>query len=156
MKHFAVQSPATERFSPVRLSNRISQDPIMRRETFVFLSIILLTVARAADVAVTYRFSPDLAFEGNPMVKLFGMGWTFMLCANLIAVSALGVCSVYFLRNPIRYESSAVVNDVWSFASFASFNRVYSRKMFLCKRFFCTPKRGKHTLHLFTVVAPLS
>lgn len=113
-----------------------------------------MTCARAADVAVTYHFSPDLSFEGNPMVRIFGMGWSFLLISNLLAVIAISACSIYWLRHPIRYERSSDVHDVWSFASFACFSKVYPRTVFLWKRIFNTPKSWKHTLQLFGVVAP--
>ncbi|MCE9519008.1 MAG: hypothetical protein K8R87_05525 [Verrucomicrobia bacterium] len=115
-----------------------------------------MAFARVADVAITYRFSPDLAFEGNPMVRLLGMGWPFLLTANLLAVFAIGACSLSWLQNPLQYEYSPDVRDAWSFASFASFNRVYSRPMFLWKRLVCTPKNWRHSIQLLGFVAPVT
>lgn len=128
----------------------------MRSRVFIGTSVILMASVRAADVAVTYQFSPDLAFEGNPMVRFLGMGWAFLLAANLLAVVAIGACSLSWLHKPIQYERSPDVHDVWSFASFACFNHVYSRPRFLWKRLFCTPKSWRHTIHLFGVVAPVT
>jgi hypothetical protein len=82
----------------------------VRSKSFIALSIFLMACARIADVAVTYQFSPDLAFEGNPMVRSFGMGWTFLLTANILAVLAIAACSIYWLRHPLKYKKSSEVS----------------------------------------------
>ncbi len=126
----------------------------MRRQLLVVISILLMALGRALDVGVTYQFSPELSLEGNPMVTGFGMGWSFLLIANVLAVVVIGACSFYWGFRPIQYERSAEVKDIWSFASHAHFQRVYSRSGFLWRRIFCRPRSWQHTLQLFGFVVP--
>lgn len=126
----------------------------MTRERFIAVSSLLMVAARTADVAVTYRFSPSLSFEGNPMVMFLGLGWPFLVAANVAAVLATVFCTIYWGRKPLQYEASPEVQDVWSFASFACFHRIYSPTDFIVRRLFSHPQGWKHTLHFLGVVLP--
>jgi hypothetical protein len=42
---------------------------------FIFLSALLI-LTRLADAQTTYLYTPDLKKEANPLVSLFGSGWT--------------------------------------------------------------------------------
>jgi hypothetical protein len=45
-------------------------------------TLVLLTVARAADIATTLHFDPSLSHEGNPVVFLLGGGLFSLLFVN--------------------------------------------------------------------------
>jgi hypothetical protein len=126
----------------------------MSRQILVVISILLMALGRFMDVAVTYQFSPELTLEGNPMVTGFGLGWSFLLVANVLAVIAIGACSLYWGFKPIQYERSSEVTDIWSFASHAHFQRVYSRTGFIWRRIFCSPRSWRHTIQLLGFVTP--
>lgn len=40
-----------------------------------------------ADGALTYIGTPDLALEGNPLVRVWGFGWPALLIANALALA---------------------------------------------------------------------
>ena len=141
--------------SPLEVSvSGLFRIPWQQRDLFMVLSIGLMALARAADVLVTYQYSPELAFEGNPMVRDFGMGWPFLLAVNFVAVALAGYCAYCLWHQPGRYERSAEVHDIWSFASFACYHHVYSKPTFLLRRLFCAPNSWRHTLRFFGAVTP--
>jgi len=51
---------------------------------------IILTLAvaatRAADLLVTWRITPDLSREINPLIRLMGWRWTILLNLGLVAI----------------------------------------------------------------------
>lgn len=127
---------------------------MLTRERFIIWSTLLMIAARTADVVVTYYFSPDLSHEGNPMVLLCGAGWPFLLSVNALIVLMTVRCTYCWAREPLQYDESPEVRDVWTFASFACFRRVYPPAHFVCRRLFCQPQSWKHTLQFFGVVLP--
>jgi hypothetical protein len=115
-----------------------------------------MILGRCADTLVTYHFSPDLALEANPLASVLGLGWSPLLTVNLIVVAGIASCSVYWCRRPLRYEPCAEVHDVWTFASFACYGRVYPPLDFLRRRLLMPPTRSAHTFHLIGAVMPVT
>jgi hypothetical protein len=128
----------------------------MNARTFVAWSIALMTLGRIADVLVTYHFTPGLELEANPLASVFGLGWSPLLAANLIVLIAIAACSVYWCRHPLQYERSDEVHDLWTFASFACYRRVYPPMTFLGRRLLTPPAERAHTLHLVGAVMPIT
>lgn len=70
-----------------------------RKEFLILLLGVIIT--RLADVIGTYHYTPDLAKEANPMVSLFGMGWTYVLLATISGVifsAGLNYYSLFMIR----------------------------------------------------------
>jgi hypothetical protein len=49
----------------------------------------LLVGTRVADTWLTYRLTPDVARELNPLVRYLGMGWVALLLGNALLVAVL-------------------------------------------------------------------
>jgi hypothetical protein len=116
----------------------------------------LMILGRVADTLVTYSFSPSLDLEANPLVSMLGFGWTPLLAVNLLVLVAIGFCSVSWCKRPSRYEHSPEVHDLWTFASFACYGRVYPPLIFLGRRLLVPPTKRAHTLHLIGAVMPIT
>lgn len=73
------------------------------------------------DGVLTYINTPDLKYEANPLVTVFGLGWGALFLANLIFY-ALYVCLAYFLF--FKYESPVLqVNNVREYVSQLYYSR---------------------------------
>ena len=127
---------------------------LMNSRTFVFSSIALMTLGRAADTAITYRYSPGLELEANPLAYVRGWGWLPLLAVNVVVLIAIAACSILWSQRPARYEHSPEVRDLWSFASYACYGRVYPPLTFLWHRLLRPPTQRGHTLHLIGAVMP--
>ncbi|MCK4408528.1 MAG: hypothetical protein KAW67_00490 [Candidatus Eisenbacteria sp.] len=75
------------------------------RWEFAILTVLLLAT-RVWDAAATYAVTPDLARETNPIVSLFGQGWTGVLVAQAVLVSVVIVLSYYSLFRVKRVHPS--------------------------------------------------
>jgi hypothetical protein len=128
----------------------------MNARLFVTCSLLLMILGRVADTLVTHRFSPDLALEANPLASVWGFGWGTLLGVNLLVVAGVTACSLQWCRRPLRYERCADVRDLWSFASFAAYGRVYTPLAFLRRRLLTPPTNRAHTLHLVGAVMPIT
>lgn len=65
------------------------------------LRLLMLVLARAADVFTTWLATPDLSGELNAMVR--AMGWRYWIAANVVL--CLVLC-------PLPFESCALVAGV--------------------------------------------
>jgi hypothetical protein len=128
----------------------------MNSRNFTAFSIALMTLGRAADTLVTYTFSPALDLEANPLASVLGLGWAPLLAVNLVVLVAIGSCSIFWCKRPPRYERSPEVHDLWTFASFACYGRVYPPLKFLGRRLLVPPTQRAHTLHLIGAVMPIT
>jgi len=52
------------------------------KQKFLVLSLVYL-ILTIADFGLTYIGTPNLLFEGNPLVTLFGFGWSALIIINL-------------------------------------------------------------------------
>lgn len=64
---------------------------------FVRLSLGNLLI-HLMDGLITYVNTPDLAREGNPLVRRLGYGWGALFTANLIGFVMVVLCTWYFGR----------------------------------------------------------
>jgi uncharacterized membrane protein len=53
---------------------------------FISLSTLLI-LTRLADAQTTYLYTPDLKREANPLVSLFGFGWTGSIIVQIIGLT---------------------------------------------------------------------
>ena len=126
----------------------------MKRTRFAVRSLVGLLLARVADVGTTYYFSPDLRFEGNPLVSVFRWGWTVLVATNVALYLLAGAAMIYWCCWPLRYEPCAAVTNVWTFASWAYFRKVYPFWTLIGKSCYKLPKNWPHCIQLvgFTLV----
>lgn len=117
----------------------------MRR---IFLLIFFLVIARGADIATTWYFTPDLRLEGNFLVKLFHMGWFEMIAMNFVALIIISAGLIYWHLKPPRIPYNPDVKDAWDFASFAYFGDVMPHKRFLVNFLIKFPKNWRHCCYL--------
>lgn len=128
----------------------------MNARTFVACSVGLMILGRIADTLVTYHFTPNLDLEANPLVSVLGLGWSPLLAVNLLVLLGITSCSFYWCARPASYERCADVHDLWTFASFACYGRVYPPLTFLRRRLLMPPASRAHTLHLIGAVMPVT
>jgi len=57
-----------------------------RRHTEFFILLTLLIVTRVADGILTYKITPDLSREPNPLVSIFGFGWAGLILVALAII----------------------------------------------------------------------
>lgn len=126
----------------------------MKRTCFTALAFAGMLAARAADIGVTYHYSPDLFYEANPAVIFFGAGWRFLILANLLVVTGVTACLVYWWRNPLQHAPAPEVEDVWGFASHTYFGRVYKRMQLLWHVLVSRPRNWRCGLQLLGVSLP--
>jgi hypothetical protein len=61
--------------------------------------IVLILVLRVVDLLITYHYTPDLSFEFNPLVSVFGAKWySFILLQLLIVTFISYVIHFYFFK----------------------------------------------------------
>lgn len=69
-------------------------------QIFLYCSVILLIlVLRIVDLLITYHYTPDLSFEFNPLVSVFGAKWFAFIILQLIIVTFISyVMHFYFFK----------------------------------------------------------
>lgn len=84
-----------------------------RQEVIEFFTlVILLLLTRVLDGILTYKITPDLSRELNPLVSIFGFGWSgliFMALCILIPTVFLNYLSIFkpydnFPENETSFE----------------------------------------------------
>ncbi|GIV30352.1 MAG: hypothetical protein KatS3mg028_1418 [Bacteroidia bacterium] len=85
-------------------------------EFFILLTLLILT--RVLDGILTYKITPDLSRELNPLVSLFGMGWAGLITIALLILIPTVVLNYLSLYKPFDNFPD---ND----ASFADFKKFY-------------------------------
>ena len=78
-----------------------------KKRMICFLCIVILyLILVALDNYTTYLVTPDLKWEANPTVTLFGGGWTSLIIVDVIAVAVFAVfayfCTVYYRRESVE------------------------------------------------------
>ena len=63
-------------------------------------------VLSVADIVLTYIGTPDLALEANPLVTVFGLGWSALIIANVFTY-ALYIVLIYMVF--VRYQRSVML-----------------------------------------------
>ncbi len=84
----------------------------MKKHSEFVLLTILVILLRVADGVVTYRITPDLSRELNPLA--FG-GWTLLIGAAFIVVTASTILNYYQIYCPINNFPDEPGYDLKSF-----------------------------------------
>ncbi len=73
---------------------------------FVILIIFFL---RILDLLITFYYTPDLSFEFNPVVSVFGASWSSFIAIQLILFVFLSfIISFYFFTEKNKIEKSGL------------------------------------------------
>lgn len=84
----------------------------------ITISFFILTIA---DFSLTYIATPDLRFEANPLVTVFGLGWPALIVVNIVG-AIFFVLSTYY--HSIKYERKFVpCKNIKEFYSILFFER---------------------------------
>lgn len=65
-----------------------------------FILLILLILTRIADGILTYKITPDLSRELNPLVSLFGFRWTGLIIIALLIIIPTIILNYYSIYRP--------------------------------------------------------
>lgn len=69
---------------------------ISRKLIFIKLTLLLF-VLRVLDLYITWRVTPDLEHEVNPMVRWFNVGWTAFITTQFILFILISSCFAWYL-----------------------------------------------------------
>lgn len=91
----------------------------LKNQNIEFLVIlILLILTRISDGILTYKITPDLSRELNPLVSLFGVGWVGLISAALLIIIPTVILNYYSIYKPFNNFPDGNV-------SFADFKKFY-------------------------------
>ena len=71
-----------------------------RRHTEFFSLLTLLILTRVADGILTYKITPDLSRELNPLASIFGFGWAGLIIVALAIIIPTVILSYYNIYKP--------------------------------------------------------
>jgi hypothetical protein len=119
---------------------KIPSTHLNRRYLFAILTIVLL---RALDLFITYRYTPNLSFEANPVVSVFGASWKGLIIFQAFLVAFIVfLMHFYFARKtPLIEQKELPFHD---FIYIYFFNKLKPWP----KRMFTFPKNIKRHLAL--------
>ena len=67
----------------------------MKKNIKFTITIVWILLTRWFDAFSTYRHTPDLGKEANPLVSIFGFGWTPLLVV-IVVLSIYVIYAYYF------------------------------------------------------------
>jgi len=110
--------------------NEFKTAPRANKLRFITFALIALSAA-IADLSITYIGSPDLAFEANPLITVFGLGWTALIVANIIVY----IFSLFLLYMAfIKYRRKIIECETFPrYLSMLYFDRPDKQKWLLYK-----------------------
>ena len=95
--------------------------------------LILVIITRAFDLLTTYLLTPDLSYEANPFITLFGLGWYgFILIQLLISLFVItaNYYSLFKAKIELPTEKGLTFNR---FQWYYTFGRgIKEKKLSLC------------------------
>ena len=72
-------------------------------------SVCAILFLRFLDLFITFKYTPDLAGEWNPLVSLLGMSWAGFLVIQLCIVVFISLLMVfYFKRKPVSIAQTGL------------------------------------------------
>ena len=75
-----------------------------RFEFIILLTLVIIT--RVFDLLTTYLLTPDLSYESNPFITLFGLGWYgFIIIQLLISMFVIAANYYSIFKAKIEYPS---------------------------------------------------
>jgi hypothetical protein len=128
----------------------------MPRGRIALFLILAVSATRAADIAVTWKYTPSLHLEGNPLVAVWGHGWGTVLAVNAVAVLLICGGLLDWSARPIRYAPNPEIRTARQFAKWAYCGSVCSWPRFLWRFTFGLPTDKRLLCHLVAVSLALT
>ena len=126
----------------------------MDRRTLGATLCIAFLGSRLLDLVVTYRFSPGLDREANPLVSWLGAGWGELLVLQFLMSLAVVACTVRWAAGPLDGPVADQGDDVWSYSSRNWFGVALPRSVFVLRLSYSVPRPLTRFFHLAGFVAP--
>jgi hypothetical protein len=96
-----------------------------------FRAVIAVAVLRAADLYITFVYTPDLASEWNPLVSFFGLTWYgFVVTQILICAFIAAMMFFYFNRTPPEINLDGLSLNDFSYVYFFGKLHPWPRRLF--------------------------
>ncbi len=70
-----------------------------KNRKLLFTVLALMLFLRAGDIYITYKITPDLSQEWNPLVSIFGHSWQGLLSVQVVLFSVAAFCVYYSIYN---------------------------------------------------------
>ncbi len=119
-------------------------------EFWLLTSFLLIT--RCWDITATYIITPNLEKETNPIVSIFGQGWTTVIIFQIILVSAVIILNYYSL---FKTRDSYPSQKGYAFKDFMTYY-YFSEKRSLIKMLYKFPKNKSVLIKALGYILPRS
>ncbi|MCB1158642.1 MAG: hypothetical protein H7A25_08925 [Leptospiraceae bacterium] len=110
----------------------------------------LLLLNRSLDAFVTYRLTPDLNYEANPLVSLFQQGWIMLGFVNVLVVILILYLGKFYYVGKKDFSPQA---RGYTFTQFISHYFYYEKGSFY-KVFIYVPYNRKALLYISAYILP--
>ena len=95
------------------------------------ITVLILIILRALDLFLTYLYNPNLNYEYNPIVSIFGASWTGLIGMQLIVLLIVAFFAWYYFKLPavkVAEENLNFPDFVYCF--FSNQNRPWPDRIF--------------------------
>jgi len=101
----------------------------MRWKSYI-ITILWIVLLRFLDLYITFRYTPDLECEWNPLVSLFGVSWSgFIATQVLIVLFVATLMFFYFNRKPTKMVYNGLSFDDFIYTYFFGSPRPWPIRM---------------------------
>lgn len=115
-----------------------------------FLLTFLIVITRCWDLIATSVVTPDLERETNPLVSIFGQGWTTLIIFQIILVSIIIVLNYYSL---FRIKSCYPSQKGYSYKEFITYY-YFGKRRNLIEMIYKFPQDKSTLIKLLGYVVP--
>ena len=117
----------------------------MTKKSEFWLLSLALVLSRLLDIVLTYRITPDLKYEANPLVQFAGLGWSILLLINLLVVLVSILLLAYSDKNNLSLFPK---QQDYQFKEFIS-HYLYNERDSFHKIYFVVPYNRSAILHFY-------
>lgn len=98
-------------------------------------AVITIILLRAADLYITYLYTPDLGSEWNPLVSIFGLTWYGFIATQIGIIIFISILMFfYFNRKPPKIDQSNLSLNDFSYVYFYGKMHPWRRRVFTVPR----------------------
>lgn len=106
----------------------------MRWKSYI-RAVITIILLRAADLYITYLYTPDLGSEWNPLVSIFGLTWYGFIATQIGIIIFISILMFfYFNRKPPKIDQSNLSLNDFSYVYFYGKMHPWRRRVFTVPR----------------------
>jgi len=102
----------------------------MRWKSYI-RAVITIILLRAADLYITYLYTPDLGSEWNPLVSIFGLTWYGFIATQIGIIIFISILMFFYFnrKSPKIDECNLSLND-FSYVYFYGKMHPWHRRVF--------------------------